>query len=306
LASRVITKMPIPESQLDTWSHQGAIAGSRDTYATIKNALEASSTGYAGKDYRVLLQGSYGNDTNIYAESDVDVVIRLDDIFFYDISALSDGEKRAFQSDTGGQVTYGYFDFKRDVLAALQASFGTGAVKGGKKAIKIEASGSRRSSDVIPAAQFRRYRSYSDGKTSDYLTGIAFFTDALDRVENFPRQHSANMTTRHQETNSWLKPLVRILKNMRRRMERDALIPKGLAPSYFLEGLLYNVPLKNFGKSYEASFVDAFNWILDANRSEFVCANEAYYLIRDVPHVCWKPADCDAFLAALGAFWRNW
>jgi tRNA nucleotidyltransferase (CCA-adding enzyme) len=81
--------MPTPESQLDTWSSQGAIAGSRDTYATVKRALESSSTGYAAKDYRVFLQGSYGNDTNIYAESDVDVVIRFDDVFFYDISARS-------------------------------------------------------------------------------------------------------------------------------------------------------------------------------------------------------------------------
>jgi hypothetical protein len=298
--------MPIPESQLDTWSGQGAIAGSRDTYATVKGALESSSTRYAEKGYQVFLQGSYGNDTNIYTESDVDVVIRLDDVFFYDISALSDAEKQAFHSDTGGSVTYGYFDFKSDVIAALQSSFGTAAVTAGKKAIMIEAHGNRRKADVIPAAQFRRYRSYSRDTTDDYLLGIAFFTDALERVENFPRPHSAKLTTRHKETGLWLKPLVRILKNMRRRMERDELIPKGLAPSYFLEGLLYNVPLEKFGKSYEDSFVNALNWILDASRGDFVCVNEAYYLIRDAPHVCWKPADADAFLDALVKFWENW
>jgi hypothetical protein len=31
--------MPIPEAQLETWSHQGAMAGSRDTYATVKAVL---------------------------------------------------------------------------------------------------------------------------------------------------------------------------------------------------------------------------------------------------------------------------
>ena len=34
---------------------------------------------YADKNLKVFLQGSYGNDMNIYAESDVDIVIRLDD-----------------------------------------------------------------------------------------------------------------------------------------------------------------------------------------------------------------------------------
>ena len=71
--------MPIPESQLDTWSHQGSITQSSTTYNAIKGALEDSTTPYAGKNFKVFLQGSYGNDTNIYAESDVDIIIRLDD-----------------------------------------------------------------------------------------------------------------------------------------------------------------------------------------------------------------------------------
>ena len=58
--------MPIPESQLETWSHQGSITQSSNTYNTIKNVLEASTTPYAGKNFKVFLQGSYGNDTNIY------------------------------------------------------------------------------------------------------------------------------------------------------------------------------------------------------------------------------------------------
>jgi tRNA nucleotidyltransferase (CCA-adding enzyme) len=73
--------MAIPEAQLQTWSHQGAIAGSSSTYATVKNVLEAATTPYAAKRYKVFLQGSYGNDTNIYSESDVDIVIRLDTPF---------------------------------------------------------------------------------------------------------------------------------------------------------------------------------------------------------------------------------
>lgn len=80
--------MGIPESQLDTWSHQGSITQSSTTYATIKNALEAGGSTYASKSYKVFLQGSYGNDTNIYSESDVDVVIQLDSTFYHNLESL--------------------------------------------------------------------------------------------------------------------------------------------------------------------------------------------------------------------------
>ena len=73
--------MPIAESQLETWSHPGAGPGSRDTYDSVRTALESPKAVYKDKDYEVFLQGSYGNDTNIYGESDVDTVIRLGSIW---------------------------------------------------------------------------------------------------------------------------------------------------------------------------------------------------------------------------------
>ena len=110
--------MPIPESQLETWSHQGSITQSSNTYNAIKSVLEASTTPYAGKNFKVFLQGSYGNDTNIYAESDVDIVIRLDDCFQSDLESLSDDEKSAYQ-EAFSDATYTHTDFKRDVLSVL-------------------------------------------------------------------------------------------------------------------------------------------------------------------------------------------
>jgi hypothetical protein len=296
--------MSIPESQLETWAHQGAIAGSRDTYAAVKRCLESATVPYRHKDFKVFLQGSYANDTNVYAESDVDVVIRLDSTYYYDISALDSEAQAAYHGSTS-PGTYSYDQFKSDVVATLRACFGS-AVEVGKKAIAIDASGSRRKADVIVAAEFRNYRSFSGYLDSDYMSGVCFFTNDHTRVVNYPKQHSDNMTYRHQATNSWLKPSVRILKNMRRRMEADGLVPPGIAPSYFLEGLLYNVPTEKFGGSYERTMVAALNWILEADRDELACANDAYYLVRDVPHVCWKPANCDRFLNSLVGFWDGW
>ena len=295
--------MAIPEAQLEIWAHQGSITQSRDTYATVKRVLEATDTAYAGKSFEVFLQGSYGNDTNIYAESDVDVVIRLDDIYHYDVGTLSASELSIFNT---GLVpgTYPYSDYKQHVVAALTKSFGSAFVDVGKKAIRIKPSGNRRSADIVVATQFRRYYSGSFGPL--YQSGISFFIAGGTRVANYPKQHSANCTAKHQATNGWYKPMVRILKNMRGRLVEDGIIKGGSAPSYFLEGLLYNVPSDKFGKSYGDTFVAAMTWVLAAQRNTLICANEEHYLSRDGAVECWPSATYDGFINAAVNMWNRW
>lgn len=297
--------MAISESQLDTWSHQGSIQQSSNTYNSIKNTLEAAGTPYANKNYKVFLQGSYGNDTNIYAESDVDLVIRLDDCFYSDFSELNEGEKAAHKQ-TYSDAAYTHDDFKRDVLNTLTAQYGKD-VKEGSKAIALSANGNRRKADVIVAAQFRRYYKFKSGSDNSYTEGICFWNSAGERIANYPKQHSANLTTKHQASNNWLKSMARILKNMRSRCVDDGLLNAGVAPSYYLEGLLYNVPSNLFSTSYQNCFTNAFNWLQqEAEKEKLVCANEQYYLLRDSTHTCWPKADGDAFINAAINLWNNW
>jgi len=295
--------MAIPESQLDAWSHQGSITQSCATYAAVKRSLEASDTKYADKSYDIFLQGSYGNDTNIYAESDVDVVIRLDSVYYYDTSALTPAELAAFNS-AFSPGTYPYATYKADVVAALQRSFGAADVIPEKNAVKIKASGNRRSADVLVACEYRRYLSgYSYLK---YEQGVCFFDSAGNQIVNYPKQHSTNCTRKHQATNQWFKPMVRVLKNMRTSLVESAAIQAGSAPSYFLEGLLYNVPANKFGSSYGDTFVATFNWILSAKRDNLLCANEQYYLVRDSVTNCWPSANFDKFVTQAIQLWNNW
>src|SRR2546430_122780 len=106
--------MAIPESQLATWSHQGSVTQSAGTYAIVKRALESTGTGYSGKAYEVFLQGSYANDTNIYGEGDVDVVIRLYSSFFHDLSELPVPQQQAFEAAMQNG-DYRYSDYKNHV-----------------------------------------------------------------------------------------------------------------------------------------------------------------------------------------------
>ena len=295
--------MPIPEAQLETWSHQGSVTQSASTYGTIRRALEGGTV-YSSRDFQIFLQGSYANDTNIYAESDVDTVIRLDATFYYSLDDLTPQERAAAQAVFTGGATYTHAQFKGHVLQVLQAAF-LGSVTPGNKAIKIAASGNRRSADVVVAAEFRRYIRFASAQDSEHVLGICLFDAAGNRVVNYPRQHSENCSAKHGATDGWFKPTVRILKNIRRAMVSDGLIAAGVAPSYFLEGLLYNVPNEHFGGSYEDTIINSINWIRGTNRDQFVCANEQSYLLRNSAET-WPPGNCDLFLKAFSRYWRDW
>jgi hypothetical protein len=298
--------VPLSLPQLETWSHQGSITQSSSTYATIKRALENPLAGYAGKHYRIFLQGSYGNDTNIYAESDVDVVITLEDLALYDTSRLAMHQAAIIQAQLRPAI-YDHTRFKGDVLAALRSSFGN-AIRPGSKAIPVPAGVGRRNADVIVAVQQRRFFPQGPIPGSTHTDGIAFQKSSGEWVQNFPRQHSENMTAKHQATGNRLKPLVRIYKNMRNRLYERGLLPVGCAPSYFIEGILYNVPTQLFAGTLQQQFTSAYDWLVGlgkAERDNLVCANGQYYLLRDNSDTCWAPHQFQAVLDATRTLWLS-
>lgn len=296
--------MGIPESQLQTWSHQGAIAGSSSTYATVKQALESATTAYASRNYKVFLQGSYCNYTNIWSESDVDVVIRLDASFRSDLGSLPPAQKLIW-SAAYADATYNHPEFKADVLKALQKAF-PGAVTPGAKAFTIAAFGNRRKADVIPALAYRRYYKFNGIYDQSYDEGICFWDKTGTEIANYPLQHSLNLTKKHKSSGLRLKPTIRVLKNLRSRLIAEGLLLAGSAPSYYIEGLLYNVPDDKFSSSISETVVAAMNWILEADRTAFVTANEQYYLLREGHKTCWSTKDGEAFINAVVTCWNGW
>jgi len=296
--------MAIPESQLETWSHLGSVTQSKDTYATVRNALLDSKAVYADKSFDVFLQGSYGNDTNIYAESDVDVVIRLDSIHRGNVSTLPSEQQAAYQQNFEA-ATYTFDEFKKGVVLRLKTAFGEADVELGSKAIKIKANGSRRNADVVVCYQYRRYTRYISASDNEYVPGIIFPTPSGEII-NYPKKHSSYLTEQHQATSNMLKPMTRILKNMRSRMVETGMLKNGGAPSYYVEGMFYNVPPEQYAStSYGNTFCNGINWLLKTDKKKLVCANWQYYLLGN-SNVQWNEADFNAFLSALCKLWNEW
>lgn len=296
--------MAILETQLDIWSRQGSITQSKQTYDSIKGVLNDPKSPYYQYKFDIFLQGSYGNDTNVWADSDVDIVIKLTSIYYYDDRSLTDQEKTNFQSTFSPGSGYSYAKFKSEVLGWLRAHYGGGVMEG-KKAIFIPGNNYRRDADVIVCVDHRHYWSYKTPTTPNYSEGICFWTTGGTKIVNYPKQHMANSTTKHQATSNRFKGNVRVLKNMRNTMIEKGYLADGVAPSYFLEGLLSNVPNNLFTYRYCDTFVNYMNWLDTCNRTELTCANDIHWLLRDEYSTSWTEANLKEFKTAAETYWNS-
>ena len=296
--------MSIPESQLERWSHQGAVTTAKRTHESIRNALDPH-TWPTGVKYEVYLQGSYKNTTNIRGDSDVDVVAQLDSTFQSDLSGLTDYQK-ILHKQAHPDATYLWENFRSDVLTALRNYFGYSAVNIGNKSLKVAGNSNRLPADVVACIQYRKYRYFNSVNDQDYIEGMLFYTLRERReVINFPKVHYQNGTAKNGRTASRYKPTIRVFKNARTYLVNQEIISKELAPSYFLECLLYNVPDVKFTSNHQNTFCDVINWLREVDMTNFVCQNEQVYLFGNTPEQ-WSSTNAKELLGELIDLWNNW
>lgn len=299
--------MPIPEHQLSSWSHQGAVTTAASTYASIQSALEAYAEWPHNIDYEVYLQGSYCNDTNIRGDSDVDVVVQLNSSFQHDISALSAAQQLRFHSHFPDAL-YTWSDLRNHVLRALIAHYGASAVREGKKSLKVSGTPWRLPADVVAAMQYRKYFRFHDVLQQDYAEGMIFYVPSEVRwIVNYPKLHYHNGVEKNRAyvTGGQFKPLVRVFKNMREYLVDHSLMPQGLAPSYFLECLLYNAPNETFDHSIGLSVYQILCFLQGANLTSLVCQNGQEFLCGNGPDQ-WPVSKAQQAIASFVELWNSW
>jgi len=283
--------MAIPETQLETWANQGAITTAKSTADSIKNALHSSAAWPDGIDFDVYLQGSYKNDTNIRGDSDVDVIAQLNSTCY---SNLTEDQKGILGLTP---ATYSLLNFKTDVLKILKKYYGQSQIVEGNKSIKIKANNGRLPADVVVCSQYRQYKTVN---SYDYIEGMCFWTTNDNRqVINFPKSHYDNGVSKHQNSNKWHKPVVRLFKNCRGSISGNT------TPSYFLECMLYNIPNSNFGTSYGDTFCNIVNWLNENSLDNFVCQNGQLNLFGTSQEQ-WSTSEAKSFINNLISLWNNW
>ncbi|MCI4441865.1 MAG: nucleotidyltransferase [Lentimicrobium sp.] len=289
--------MAIPESQLKTWSHQGAITTAKATADSIKNALNTYYNWPEGIKFETYLQGSYKNDTNIRGDMDVDVVVQLNTTF---CSNLNEEQKTILGITPAG---YKWKDFRDDVFQALKDYYDSTDITEGNKSIKVKGSNNRLPADVVVCIQYRKYYKL---EPNAYIEGMCFWSKNDNRqIINYPKIHYDNGVSKHQNSNNWYKPTVRTFKNIRNYLHDNYYISKDLVPSYFLECMLYNVPTSKFGVSYQETFCNVVNWLAKANLDDFICQNEQLKLFGPTPEQ-WNINQAKDFIKKIISLWNNW
>lgn len=299
----------ISEQQLQTWASAPAASKFKYTHEEVRKALASylpdfakSNHGYELKNenYEVYLQGSYANSTNITGESDVDIVIELNSIFSYDIDQLTDEEKQTFHSFYSNPSQYKFAQFKKDVFASLKKYFSKTTLEYGAKSLKIPKNSSRVNADVIPAFHHRKYGRFTYYTIDQYVSGIKLYnTETNELIINYPKEHKKNCEALNHDTEGKFKDSIRIFKNLRKQLKQKNEIDDSLAPSYFIENLIYNCPAPTFNGSYQSIVINILQNVLNDSENGslqyYKCANGQDMLFLS-KHT-WNTDDAMSFIA---------
>jgi len=283
------------------------VTNSGVSYNSVRTALLASQSKIAALNPDIFLQGSYVNATNIFGDSDVDVVVLHAAAFFKDVSAL-DTSQRQLQVNAHSPAVYGWANFRADVLQTLKGYYGSGRVTERDRCIKVDFGSGRISADVIPAFQHKKYSYFYSPVVQGYTEGIEFRNRAGVCIVNFPKQHIANGESKNAtgRTGGWFKPSVRMFKNARNRLVQNGVITEDSCPSYCLECLVYSAPDYLFGGTYQDTFNNVLNyWAHTIQPANCLCQNEITPLFG-TSLVQWNIPQAAQFVQGLQSLWQNW
>lgn len=248
---------------------------------TLAYAIEMRST-YGSRKIKLFIQGSYANNTNVRAQSDVDIAIVQEEIFQtvyrkgvfdsnYNFSTAKPAEK----------------SFKDEVEECLKNKFGKD-VERKNKSIKVHGNTYRKDADTVPCRRYRDYRQDFYYDENNYIKGIVIIADNGNKIINYPEQHIANGKTKNTETNHYYKKMVRIIKKIRYIMDDHSYSSAKEVSSFGLESLLWNLPNEIFTKhfTYRHTFDNIVNYIYN-NKSLLFTYKEA----NGIKPLCPCPSD---------------
>jgi hypothetical protein len=194
--------------------------------------------------------------------------------------------------------------FRQDVLTCLQKRFDSTNVKSGNKAINVIPGGNLIAADVVAAISHKKYRHYPPQNHNDTVNGIAFYSTAGTKIFNYPKLHLRNGELKNGETKQAFKPMVRIFKNAHNYLANNHTF-SSIAPSYFIESLVYSAPDTAFSSDYQRSFFEILNHLLSTDLKTLLVQNQQELLIGPNEWQ-WNKIEAKRYINALGWLWENW
>ncbi len=185
---------------------------------------------------KVFAKGSYANNTNVRADSDVDIAVECTDVLYWEES-----EKDIHPPGDPYEGIWTPTKLRTELISALTAKFPGQVDCSGSTAIQINSSSARVDADVVPCFSFRYYMKHG---TRD---GTKIFKKDGSTLVNYPIQQKENGTAKNNATNYTYKKGARLLKRIENVMAADGTFRE--LPSFFIECLAYNCPNSVFSHS---------------------------------------------------------
>jgi hypothetical protein len=272
------------ESLLSSWIKPSSVNEQERQERAIRMVRQAidSHAAFDGhrSDIRIYTKGSYRNNTNVRADSDVDVVVENTACIYYDHGDGVTPPPPGNISTYSGSWTPD--TWRAEVAKAMRSTFGAGVDTSGKVAIYVPpVPSSRPSADVVPSFTFHRYWTTDHSRKS---VGCCVFDTSGTQIVNWPQQQLDNGIAKNDDTGHRYKNFVRALKNAENVLSNAGTI-KPLS-SYLMECLVYNVPREHLmPPGLEAGFRSTLaylfnNLLTDDAVSEWLEPNERKWLFK--------------------------
>ncbi|MDR7381727.1 nucleotidyltransferase [Promicromonospora iranensis] len=208
----------------------------------IRDAIKAHGP-FQGMSSLVYAKGSYANNTNVRADSDVDIAVECTEATYW-------GEQTPGAHPPLGKYTGEWTPTKlrRELVAALKAKLGDDVDTSSTTAIQVHSSAARVEADVVPCFRYKHYLS-----ATNYREGAKVFRTDGTEVINYSALQLAKGRAKNNNTNGAFKKTVRILKRLENVMVEGGYHRE--VPSFLVECLVYNCPDDHFGRSSWTSVV---------------------------------------------------
>lgn len=226
------------ENQLSGWTGPSSDTEKEKQERTermIRQAIDAHAP-FNSCTLNVYAKGSYANNTNVRADSDVDIAVECTKALYW-----SEQRKGLFVPNGQYKGEWTPAKLRTELLAALREKF-TDQVDGtGSTAIQINSGSARVDADVVPCFSFRYYFEHVS------RPGTKIFKTDGNSLVNYPAQQLENGIAKNNRTGYAYKKGVRLLKRIENAMAKDGTFRD--LPSFFIECLAFNCPDSVFGYS---------------------------------------------------------
>jgi hypothetical protein len=289
--------MPLSDDKITKWSRRGDPIHAWYSYQMVRDSLAAAKLN--GTTYTIYPQGSYANKTNIAADSDVDMVIALSSAFYPNKEELTPEEREEYARHYE-ESALTWQRFREIVVGALRSNY---LVQEKSKCVKVRSNLIRLPADVLIALDYKYFTSFPSFFGQTFIDGVQFYSSEGTKIINYPKRHIRACRVKNNDTAGRFRRVVRVAKNARNALISDSetKVGSGIAPSYFLESLLWNVPDRCYTYGLEEAYRQVIAWLHEnpGRLATMDYPNKMGKLFADAPDTVWSAASARLIIDAM-------